>query len=181
MLPEGRGADEVIEYRLILLRWMSPLVAQSGHSNDSERCLLSGGKPDIGGECPFLNLSRALDNGHRYSIEVRTLHSVRSHFNQELRSNGVTLTPNDSVSSLCAAETKNECAVRKICCGLDSHAAIRLLYDQAMLRCRARFSQNLPYVPSGAARGSTTIEGGWNNGVNSTKRAHAPLSNGPGI
>ena len=72
------------------------------------------------------------------------LHSVWGHLNQELCSNDVTLTPNNSVFSLCVGETKNECAVRKICCGLDSHAAIRLLYDQAMLRCRSPFGQNLP-------------------------------------
>jgi len=134
-----------------------------------------GGEPDIGGECSFQTPSRALDKCRRYSIELRTLHSVWSHLNQELCANGVTLTPNNSVSGLCVGETKNECAVRKICCGLDSNTAIRLLYDQTMLRCRNRFGQNLPYVPSRAARDSATIEGGWNDRVNSTKRAHTPL------
>jgi hypothetical protein len=139
------------------------------------------GIADIGGECPFLSLSRALDKSYRYSIELRTLHSVWSHLNQELCSNDVTLTPNNSVFSLCVGETKNECAVRKVRRSFDSHAAIRLLYDQAMLRCRSRFGQNLPYMPSGAARGSATIEGRRNDRVNSTKRAHAPLSNGRGL
>jgi hypothetical protein len=130
---------------------------------------------------PFLNLSRALDKSRRYSIELRTLHSVWSHLNQKLCSNDVTLTPDNSVSSLCVGETKNECAVRKICGSFDSHTAIRFLYDQAMLRCRSRYSQNLSYVPSGAARGPAAIEGRRNHCVNSTTRAHGPLSNGQGF
>src|SRR5215468_10976960 len=83
-----------------------------------------GGIADIGGECPFLSLSRALDKSYRYSIELRTLHSVWSHLNQELCSNDVTLTPNNSVFSLCVGETKNECAVRKVRRSFDSHAAV---------------------------------------------------------
>jgi len=101
-----------------------------------------GGIADIGGQCPFLSLSR-------YSIELRTLHSVWSHLNQELCSNDVTLTPNNSVFSLCVGETKNECAVRKVRRSFDSHAAIGLLYDQAMLRCRSRFGRICPICRAG--------------------------------
>src|SRR5262249_39570633 len=101
-----------------------------------------GGIADIGGQYPFLSLSR-------YSIELRTLHSVWSHLNQELCSNDVTLTPNNSVFSLCVGETKNECAVRKVRRSFDSHAAIGLLYDQAMLRCRSRFGRICPICRAG--------------------------------